>query len=303
MGIEAIRLQRARVALDGLSVGDALGAFLELRHWTDADMPEMLRTRTVPDGKWRFTDDTNMALSIFATLRRLKTIEQDALAIHFARHFELERGYGAGATELLSRIRAGEHWKNVAPNIFRGGSYGNGGAMRVAPLGAYFADDMKALVKNARLSSAITHAHPEGIAGTIAIAVATAVAWRYVGERTPKRSAFIDRILPQVPDSAVKAGIEKARDLPAMPIQEVANILGNGSQVSAQDTVPFAVYCAGEYLGDYEEAIWQTMAGGGDVDTTCAMVGGIVVTYVGHKYIPEAWLDAREALPEWAFSH
>src|SRR5580700_351423 len=45
-------------------------------------------------------------------------------------------------------------------------------------LGAYFADDFEALLKQAHLSALITHSHPEGIAGAIAVALAAALAWR-----------------------------------------------------------------------------------------------------------------------------
>jgi ADP-ribosylglycohydrolase len=53
-------------------------------------------------------------------------------------------------------------------------------------------------------------------------------------------------------------------------------------------------------LTDFAEAIWQTLSGGGDCDTNCAIVGGIVVLYVGQEGIPTAWLNQREALPGWA---
>ena len=52
--------------------------------------------------------------------------------------------------------------------------------------------------------------------------------------------------------------------------------LGTGRKVSAQDTVPFALWCASQRLGNYEEAFWLTVSELCDVDTTCAMVGGIV---------------------------
>jgi len=42
--------------------------------------------------------------------------------------------------------------------------------MRVAPLGAYFAHDLDILVRQAELSAVVTHSHPEGVAGAIAIA-------------------------------------------------------------------------------------------------------------------------------------
>jgi ADP-ribosylglycohydrolase len=77
--------------------------------------------------------------------------------------------------------------------------------------------------------------------------------------------------------------------------------LGNGTGVSAQDTVPFALWCAGQRLGSFEEALWLTVSGLGDRDTTCAIVGGIVALYAGSEAIPAEWLQSRESLPEWAF--
>jgi ADP-ribosylglycohydrolase len=201
-------------------------------------------------------------------------------------------------------MRKGENWRTVAPEMFKGGSFGNGGAMRVAPLGAYFAGDDPAIVaEQARLSSEITHAHPEGVSGAIAVAVAAAKAWEYrrSGER-PSRATYIEAIIPSVPESEVRTRLIKARDLPSTAsVEDAVEAVGNGTRVTAQDSVPFVLWSAGEQLDDYEAAIWQTASGGGDVDTTCAMVGGIVAIYTGIESIPAHWLQAREPLPDWAF--
>lgn len=295
------KLKRARIALEGLSVGDALGGFIEGSHRPTTLV--WVRERRPPDVReWHWTDDTNMALSIYAILRRLGRIDQDALALHFAEHYARGRGYGAGARRLLTYIREGGHWHEVAPNMFNGGSYGNGGAMRVAPLGAYFADDLDAVVENARLSAEVTHAHPEGIAGAIAVAVATALAWKLRGQEKPSRQQFIEQVLEYIPDSEVKSRARRVAETSVTDIATITQMIGNGSQISAQDTVPFVLYCAARWLDNYEEAIWQTMSGGGDVDTTCAMVGGIVACYAGIESIPQAWRNKREALPDWAFA-
>lgn len=65
----------------------------------------------------------------------------------------------------------------------------------------------------------------------------------------------------------------------------------------AADTVPFALWCAVHFLADYEAALWCCCDVGGDVDTTCAMVGGIVAGAVGIEGIPVLWREAREPLP------
>ena len=76
-------------------------------------------------------------------------------------------------------------------------------------------------------------------------------------------------------------------------------ILGNGAAVTVQDTVPFVLWCAAWRLDDYGQALWFTSSGGGDVDTTCAMVGGIVALHTGVEGIPEYWRNDREPLPTW----
>ena len=79
--------------------------------------------------------------------------------------------------------------------------------------------------------------------------------------------------------------------------EEVCAVLGTGERVSAQDTVPFCLWCAATNPDDYEAALWRTVAGLGDRDTTCAIVGGMVGAGVGVKGIPVDWRVAREALP------
>ena len=109
-------------------------------------------------------------------------------------------------------------------------------------------------------------------------------------------------VLPHVPDSVVREKIRHARALsPSASVTLAISALGNGSQISAQDTVPFVLWCAGQHLDSYEDALWLTVSGLGDRDTTCAMVGGIVTLSAGLDSIPADWRAAREPLPRWPF--
>lgn len=294
------RLQRARQSLEGLSVGDALGGFFEFSH--PAALARAVQTHRLPSVQWHFTDDTNMALSIYENLRLFGAIRQDELALSFAQHFDRGRGYGPSVHRFVPRVLKGQHWREAANSAFGGdGSFGNGGAMRVAPVGAYFSDDLDAVVENARLSAEVTHAHPQGVAGAIAIAVAAAYAWRLRGQEVT-RQQFLSYVLPHIPIGEVYNGVEKALGLEEdISVGNAVFALGNGNRVTAQDTIPFVLWCAGERLANYEEAIWLTASGGGDVDTTCAMVGGIVSMYTGIEGIPAEWIALREPLPVWAF--
>ena len=100
----------------------------------------------------------------------------------------------------------------MAASLFEGqGSFGNGAAMRVAPLGAYFADDLERVVEQARRSAEVTHAHPEGVAGAIGIAVAAAWAWR-LSQDGNSSTSLIDLVLPNLPASEVQSRLRRALD-------------------------------------------------------------------------------------------
>jgi ADP-ribosylglycohydrolase len=288
----AERLALAKLSLEGLALGDAY----DNHHGNNPNK------NAAPI--WEFSDDTLMALSIVENLRKYGSINQDALAESFAHHWDGNRGYGQGITKLLKSIRRGQNWRQAAYDMFEGqGSYGNGAAMRVAPLGAFFADDIERVVQQARASAVVTHAHPEGIAGAIAIAVATAAAYQLkLAQKTVSRQEFLEQIIPYIPESEVQRKIILALELaPDTSVQKAAEVLGNGRPVLAQLTVPFTLWAAGEFMDSYEKAIRQTASGRGDVDTNCAIVGGIVVMFTGIEAIPETWYKRRERLPQWPF--
>src|SRR5664279_2003689 len=87
--------------------------------------------------------------------------------------------------------------------------------MRVAPLGAYFADDLERCAEEAKASSLVTHTHPEGIAGAIAVAVAAAIAWQLKEDTSADRPrALFDAVLRHTPESQVRRGILLASTTP-----------------------------------------------------------------------------------------
>jgi ADP-ribosylglycohydrolase len=286
--------QWALLSLDGLSIGDAFGEnfFGEI----EEVLPRIGR-REVPETVWRYTDDTEMALSIVRVLVDHKSINQDVLAQLFAERMQPSRGYGVGAYQILAGIQRGKHWRSLSRSGFDGvGSFGNGAAMRAAPLGAFFADQPLSFVaEQARLSSEITHAHPEGIAGGIAVSVAAALAVQAHGSSTPLGKGFIEAVRDATPEGYTHDAIDEALAVPegATPVQ-AARLLGNGSGVTAPDTVPFCLWVCSRFSNDFVEAMWSTVTALGDRDTTCAIVGGIVSCQTGRDAIPEEWFDFRE---------
>jgi ADP-ribosylglycohydrolase len=289
------RMQRALLSLDGLSIGDGFGE----RFFTAPDTIERrLELHDPPPAPWVVTDDTMMALSIVRCLKRYGHIEQDALAAAFAREYarDPQRGYGGTAHGILQAIGDGTSWQKAAGRVFEGqGSCGNGGAMRSAPIGAYFADNIHKVIAEAKASAQVTHAHPDGQTGAIAVALAAAWVVREGAQAVRDDHALIEFVMEHIPQRETYYGLKRALSVSLkLSPRAAALILGNGSGVISSDTVPFCLWCAARHPQDYQAAMWTTVSGLGDRDTTCAIVGGIVALGAGRESIPSEWLQARE---------
>jgi ADP-ribosylglycohydrolase len=285
----------ARRSLEGLALGDAFGErWFPLFRDPGQALDEIRARRTPEERPWHWTDDTAMALSLLRVLDEHGEVRQRELALAFALGHDADpaRGYGHGMHQLLPRLlHEPGRWPEFARALFGGeGSLGNGAAMRVAPLGAWFHGSLPRVVEQATRSAEVTHAHPEGVAGAVGVAVAAALSAR--------GRLALDDVAALTPDSAVREGLARAADLPfATEPWRASDILGNGQRIRADDTVPFAVWSAARHPDDLESALWTTAEGFGDVDTTCAITGGIVAARTGVDGVPRDWLDRREPLP------
>ncbi|MGY3334436.1 ADP-ribosylglycohydrolase [Streptomyces filamentosus] len=291
-----------RDSLHGLAFGDAFGDrwFRVLRR----DGEEPLAARTLPEERpWPWTDDTAQALVLVRELvRGGGAVDQDRLARALAAAYadDTHRGYGASMHDVLRRIGAGEPWRDVVAGQFGGqGSWGNGAAMRVAPLGAWHAADLDAAAVHAADQAVVSHHHPEAVAGAVAVALAAALATRSRGGPAPARPDLLRAVADRLPDGDVRSGLRIAARLPGRTsVRHAAEVLGSGYRMSGPDTVPYALWCAAGHLDDLEDGLWATIAGRGDIDTTCAIAGGVIAARTGVAALPPAWHDAREPLPD-----
>ncbi len=294
--IDVARPVRALASLSALAVGDAFGSQFFVpenrRHLTE---------RELPPGPWQWTDDTEMAASVYAEVVRGGGVDADRLASSFARHHDFDRGYGPATGRMLRLVRQGGDWRSLAADLFEGsGSFGNGAAMRVAPLGAWYAEDLDDVVEQAAVSARVTHTHPEAVDGAIAVAVAAALVAR---RETMGAGPFLDRVVEHLPQGRMREAVRDARALLVTSNSSgVAAELGNGSAVRALDTVPFALWAAARYRSGLASALWATVAPGGDMDTTCAIVAGILGSGLAQGALPREWAERTEELPDWALS-
>ncbi|MCA9037485.1 MAG: ADP-ribosylglycohydrolase family protein, partial [Planctomycetaceae bacterium] len=108
---------------------------------------------------------------------------------------------------------------------------------------------------------------------------------------------MLEAVIQYTPEGPTHSGLKEALETPLdYDVRTAAARLGSGGQVISSDTVPFSLWCAAKCLRNYEEAMWTTVAGLGDRDTTCAIAGSVVALAVGSNGIPQLWLDHREPL-------
>jgi len=297
------RLSLAYKSLKGISIGDAFG---ESFFGETSGVLQHIDNRTMPETKWEFTDDTVMAIAVYEQLEKNGRVDQDDLAQQFSKNHQLDmyRGYGATSRRILREIEEGRSWQDVSREVFDGmGSMGNGAAMRVGPIGAFYHDNLENVKVLAALSAVITHWNPEGVAGAIAVATATALATRMqVNGAVFSAEQFIDAVADSVPGTDTQTKIRKATSVPyTYQIETVRSILGDGTNMTAQDTVPFSIWCAAHNLGNFEDSLWKAVSILGDRDTICAIVGGITIMSSHSGSVPAEWLDSVEDIDRSVF--
>ena len=277
-----------RGALLGTAVGDALGAPFE--GWS------VEKVRSVYGGEekmWqmidgRYTDDTEMMIGVAESLIKNKGFNGADMARTFIQNFDLKRGYGPGSSGALKRIMAGESWAEASKKLFGGeGSYGNGAAMRIAPVGLFYYDDTDALRETAYKSSMITHSHELGKEGAALQAFAVALAVRgQKGGMLSELEAFVQNDVYKKKIRLIGLLLEEAPTK-----KEVIAELGNG--MAAFNSVPTAIY---SFLraDSFEGGVVDAIRLGGDTDTIGAMTGAISGAYYGDRAIPKDWIAQLE---------
>jgi ADP-ribosylglycohydrolase len=291
------------LSLLALSVGDAAGEnqmkILPAEYYKAGNVATE-RGITKIDILYPWTDDTHVGIGVVRTLYRFNTINQLELAQELARNFHVDpqRGYGRGTRGLLTTYSYDsdnwlEHSKNWwGPGI---GSKGNGSAMRDAVIGAHFGPDYGLVAQEARLSAEVTHYHVDAIAGSIAVAIAAA----NVTYGRPEEDFWLN-IIKYTPSGELRDRIEWVASEGAFNETNwgIIGKVGNGKEVTAVDTVPFALWQAHQALEkglSFASCINSFIEVGGDTDTVGAIFGGIV----GNVIKPTAEEIARtERLPK-----
>lgn len=303
-------ISRCRGSLLGAMIGDIAGAPVEAesagyirRAYTNVDA--ILNTSSVPElfgGNWKVgycTDDSQMMFALVEWLLDDQCLDGQALLYKFSEVFEPWRRYGPNTQRILHAFtKQPEKWKQIAKGYYSGGSYGNGSAMRVAPVGIRFHKDFKRLLQTARLSSETTHTHPLAIQGSTLQSMAVAVAMRTEKEQINPSRFFVffrlcleQTVVPFGTDNVFLSKLslmEKSLKQGRSPIELREEL---GTDVEVHNSVPFAIYCALWNKNSFENAIHDAIFAGGDTDTIACMTGAISGALLGESSIPQRWID------------
>ena len=270
---------RARGAMLGLAVGDALGAAVEWLH------PDQITSRyggplrdMVASGMWElgeWTDDTAMAVELAASMADQGRYDVDDVFGRYAlwaRSRPKDIGATVAAALRRSRSPAEARAAAAAHHAAEGRSAGNGSLMRTVPIAIRYRGDPGAVERISRIDSGLTHHDP--IAGDACAWFNLTVAALIQGRKPPRSTSEIARVT-----EAAIAGEEA--ELAAAAQEQRGYVL----------TTLRIAFAAAFRHDAFEPAVVFAVNLGGDADTNAAVTGALAGARFGADAIPQRWVE------------
>jgi ADP-ribosylglycohydrolase len=306
------RIDRYRGCIVGLAIGDAIGHPTEFvgsvnairERWGPSGVTGFERSGRHPAGT--FTDDTQMSIAVLRALVRAGHDDVEGLMsvlreefVAWSRSPDNDRAPGGACMSGCRSLARGTPWREAGVRD----SKGCGAAMRAAPIGLFFADDVDALVRVAAAQSALTHRHPTGIASSVAAAAPVAHVLRE--GTTDGMLAFTrdcvarldaERLVavgcaPELAESigvremlAALDAVERERGVES---EDVCRLLG-GAWIG-EEAVATALWCVLRAEGSFRDAVLRGANSSGDSDSIACIAGSIAGALVGVEGIDEGW--------------
>jgi len=340
-------LDRSVGCILGLAIGDALGCPVEgfspgqiqqiYGQLRDFSQPKVIFAGIAEQGlqaaplaglvlrRWRlpglYSDDTQQALLLIDSLLAAGGADADDFArriLHASRPATTDtplgafRGYGSGFLQAVRNLSRGVPARQAGTD-----SAGNGAAMRIAPVGLYYAGRDEEIVRAALEISLVTHRDARSLAGAAAVALAVSQA---ISLKPPCRAGdFLQQLIPRVQQAerhieAVIAdrdeqsyhqfsdALQLLTRLVNSPAHEAfAAIADNARKATSVRPInahhPFVLasvvssfWCFLHHIDSLEEAICQAINGGGDTDTIGAITAALAGALHGSNSIPRQWV-------------
>ncbi len=218
------------------------------------------------------------------------------------------RGYGPGFKQVVENLM-----KGVSPDESAIDSAGNGAAMRIAPVGLFFADNPEKAAQSAVEISLLTHKDIRAILSACAVAVAVSLAIQT--KEIHSRTDFFETIISylhtiELPDNIYKQK-QRAKhfftsaDILAKHLPDSYEITANqisryASKITNKKLSAESPFCLCSVMMSFwhflhhrestEEAIISAVNSGGDTDTISAITGAMIGALRAKRSVPQHWL-------------
>jgi poly(ADP-ribose) glycohydrolase ARH3 len=299
-------------SLLGTAVGDILGANVEFFSRSEIIqehglLVNFLDSPARPMGM--FTDDTEMTIALAASLVSCRSLDGAHCATAYAKAFiaEPRRGYGPSASQILNMLAEGANFRTSGRAIHPQGSYANGGAMRIAPVGLAFRNASEEVLYCAvEMALLCTHVHPEAVDGAFiqAKAISELCRWgdAFAAVQVDELLILLEAMARTAPMrlrlGLIREGLmrgwsdEKFLDMVCTP-----NEFGEQFQIHAAEAVACALWAFANDWRHPEMCVIRAVMLGGDADTVGAMAGALAGALHGTDWIPNRWLHVMENRP------
>lgn len=310
-------LSKFRGSLLGVVLGDCLGSPYEGEYnVSKVVLQRFFDKLTGPYFKapiHQYTDDTVMTMCVAGSLIEKKEFDDKDLAKRFVSEFyrESKRGYGANIIEVFHKLRVQKFeavWQPAREQFEGSGSYGNGGAMRIAPVALYFNNNYKEMLNIAKKCTELTHTHRLGVNGALLQCIAVHQSLFLNPMKPLDVKEFTNNLIIKVADIEKEnpgldfedanpykkqlEAMEKLLSQENVHDEEVETVLG--TSIAALYSVPTAVYCflraqqpipKIETNCPFQRTIQYAISLGGDTDTIASMAGAIAGAFYGYDVI------------------
>ncbi len=285
-------LDRFRGALLGGAVGDAIGELASVHGDADSLTDWLSEGDTL-----RYTDDTAMSIGLAEALSLSGGVSEDEIGRIFQRNYGREpwRDYSSSVPAIFAMVKRHDiSFSEAAGRLHDGvGSWGNGAAMRIAPLGVLYreSEDLRDLAER---SARITHTHPLGIDGAAVMAWAVGQLAKYDAKDKFPFAAFCTGLVRFAQTKELRLKLAQVVELIARkaPPREAATTLSLSQSV--HESLPFSLYAFLRHRNSYKDCVYTAVLQGGDEDTLGSMAGALSGTYLGAGSIPKDWLQRIE---------
>lgn len=325
-------LNKYKGCLIGGAIGDALGYAIEFLH-EDQIFKKYgkngINSYELVNGVAKISDDTQMSLFtanglLFGETRQktmgISTNPEDYIFDAYKNWLitqynnypcKLEKHYTSwllNIPELYARRAPGNTCLSALESGNAGtiekpinNSKGCGGIMRIAPIALFFDDEDYHYLDNDLLgakAAALTHGHELGY-------IPAAMLTHIIRRLTHEDISILEAVNSSI--NAVKELFPHAKHLKYLidlinkaitfsneDIDSLNAIHQFGEGWVGEETLAIAIYCSLKYQNDFEKAIVASVNHNGDSDSTGAVTGNIVGSFLGYDKIPQKYLNNLE---------